>query len=64
MCRHRSCGDVFNGMKLDRMMKRKLPVEIHSSKRSCSSMFLFAGRRSEADMKMIVHVPDSVESDH
>ena len=26
---HRSCRNEFNRMKMDRMMKRKMPVEIH-----------------------------------
>ena len=42
----RSCRDAFYRMKLDRMMKRKMPVGIHSSKRTRSSMRLFARRRS------------------
>ena len=38
--------DEFNKMKIDRMMKIKIPVGIHKSKRMCTSMFLFARRRS------------------
>ena len=42
----RSCRDTFYRMKLDRMMKRKMPLGILSSKRTRSSMLLFAWRRS------------------
>ena len=52
-----ACHNVFNRMKLDRMMKRKMPVGIYSSERTCSSMFLFTRRRSTHET-MIVHVAD------
>ena len=42
----RSCRDAFNRTKLDHMMKRKIPAEIHSIKRTRSRMRLFSRRRS------------------
>ena len=43
---HRACRDAFNRMQLDRTMKRKMTVGIHSTKWTRSSMFLFARRKS------------------
>ena len=45
---HKSCRDTLNRMRqdADRMMKRKMSVEIHSSKRTRSGMFLFPRRGS------------------
>ena len=42
---HGSCCHAFNRMKLDRRMKRKMPVGIRDSKQIRMSMFLFARRR-------------------
>ena len=51
-----SSHDAFNRTKADRMMKRKIPVT-NPQQQTC-----FHGE--EADIKMIVHVADAVESFH
>ena len=59
---HRSCRDTFNRLNLDRMMKRKMPVGIHSA--NGYARVCFCSHGEEADMKMIVHVDDRVQNDH
>ena len=58
---HRSCRDAHNRMKLDRIMKGKMPIGIHSS--NGHARVYFCSHGEEADIKMIVHVADAVEND-
>ena len=48
--------DAFNRTKVDRMMKRKIPVT-NPQQQTCL-------HGEEADIKMIVHEADAVESFH
>ena len=61
----RSCRDAFNRLNLDRMMKRKMHVGIHSANEYARyARVCFCSHGEEADMKMIVHVDDRVQNDH
>ena len=54
--------DEFNRMKLDRMMKRKIPVAESTTANGYARVCFFS-QGKEADMKMILHLADAVEND-
>ena len=62
MC-HRSCRNAFNRMKLDGMMKRKMPVEIHRQLKGHAQL-CFCWHGAEEDVKMQVRVADAEENGH
>ena len=54
--------DEFNRMKMDRMLKIKIPVGIHRANGYARVCFFSQGE--EACMKMILHLADAVENDN
>ena len=59
---NRSCRNAFNTLKLDRMVKRKMPLVIHQQQTDMLNFFFCW--HGEEDMKMLARVADAEENGH